>query len=38
MIILWKLQNITNEYVFKKYLEFIDYQFIKKLNLLGHPT
>jgi hypothetical protein len=38
MIILWKLQNTINEYAFKKYLEFIDYQFIKKLNLLGPPT
>jgi len=38
MIILWRLQNTITEYVFKKYLEFIDYQFIKKLNLLGPPT
>jgi hypothetical protein len=38
LIILWKLQNTVEESVFKKYLEFVDYQFIRKLNVLGPPT
>lgn len=38
MILLWKLQNTIKECVFKKYLKFIDYQFIKEINLLCPPT
>jgi hypothetical protein len=38
MIILWKLHNTIQEYTFKGYLKFVDYQFLKELNILCPPT